>query len=877
MSDRWRRRLAAAVVRGFAVLVPHDERDRWKREWLAEIECSKADGVVGHSLGAAPHAVFLFKDAWRWDVMHRDVHYALRSLLHRPGFLIAAAVTLAVGIGANAALFSVIDAVLLRPQSYGEPERILSVFETQDGGITRDGPGPANLLDWRRQSETLDGIAAWWVESTTLLGDRNGETEEVPSARVTADFFRVLAVEPILGRTFTDAEVADGEPVAVLSYELWQTRYASDDGVLEMDVRFKNEAWRVIGVMPPRFRPPGTLAGDVLLYKPWDFERDYAHLPEVPRDHRFLRAAARLAPGTTLSQAQAEMDSIAASLSAAYPPTNRGWSVVLVPVHEAIVGDVKPALIILLGASGFLLLLACSNVTSLLLMRASGRSREMAVRTALGASRLRLVRQLVVESILLAGLGAVLGTLFARAGIELVLRFAPAGIPRVEEISIDGRVLMFALAVAALTGLAAGLAPAIHSSSAPPSRGLKDASGIVSSEGTRQRLRSAIVAVEVAAAVLLLTGSGLFLQSFARVLAVEPGFDPERLLVVRMRLDPETYGGGGAHLYYVELLQRLRALPDVISAAGTTALEMDEMDVDFDRPFWRDGEPRPLGGGPGVQIRMATVGYFETMRIPLLAGRTFQELDDRTKPRVLMVNESMARRTWPGASPLGKRIFIDYQNYRVAYEIVGVVGDTRFYGHRSATKPAVYIPHAQNPYLPLNLVIRTASDPAAIAPAARRAVLEQDPNQPVHSMHTMDALVSGHLGKDRFAAFLMTLLAAIALLLATVGLYGAVAYGVSLRRRELGLRLALGADRRDIVKLVLAGGVPIGLVGTAIGLAAAVLWGRFLRAVLFEISPTDATTLGVAAILAIVTVVSACYLPALRASRIDPTTSLRAD
>ncbi|HXV64666.1 MAG TPA: ABC transporter permease [Vicinamibacteria bacterium] len=877
MSECWRRRLAAAVVQLIAALVPRDERDRWKREWLAEIACSKPSGLVGHSLGAVPHAVFLIKEAWRWDMVHRDVHYALRSLLHQPGFLVAASVTLAVGIGANTALFSVIDAVLLRPQSYGEPERLLSVFETQDGGITRDGPGPANLLDWRRESETLESIAAWWVESTTILGDRHGETEEVPSARVTADFFRVLAVEPTLGRTFTEEEVATGETVAVLSYELWQTRYASDEGVLEKEVRFKNDAWRVIGVMPARFRPPGTFPGDVLLFKPWDFRRDYAHLPQVPRDHRFLRAAARLEPGITLAEARAEMDSIAASLAEAYPETNRGWGVVLVPVHEAIVGDVKSALIILLGASGFLLLLACSNVTSLLLMRASGRSREMAVRTALGASRLRLVRQLVVESVVLAGLGAVIGTLFARAGIELVLRFAPAGIPRVEEIGIDERVLMFALTIAALTGLAAGLAPAIQGSSALPSRSLKDASGVVSSERTRQRLRSAIVVVEVAAAVLLVTGSGLFLQSFARVLAVEPGFDPERLLVVRMRLDPETYGRGGARLYYDELLERLRALPNVIGAAGTTALEMDEMDVDFDRPFWRDGEPRPLGGGPGVQIRMATVGYFETMRIPLLAGRTFDELDDRTKPRVLIVNESMARRTWPGASPLGKRIFIDYQSYQGAYEIVGVVGDTRFYGHRSATKPAVYIPHAQNPYLPLNLVIRTAGDPTAIAPAVRRAVLEQDPNQPVHSMHTMEALVSGYLGGDRFAAFLMTVLAAIALLLATVGLYGAVAYGVSFRKRELGLRLALGADRGDIVKLILAGGVPIGLVGMALGLGGAVLSGRFLRAVLFEISPTDATTLGVAAVLAIVTVVSACYLPARRASRIDPTTSLRAD
>lgn len=876
--------LSRRIVALAALLVPAGDRARWKQEWEAELAHRVRRGgstlaalaLLRRSLGAIPHALFVLKEEWILDMLSQDLRYATRTLVNRPLFVAAAALTLAVGIGANAALFSVIDAVVLRPLPYPEPERLLSVFESQqDKGGSRDSPAPGNVLDWNRTSRTLEGVAAWWVHSTTLLGNGFDDTEEVPSAQVTAHFFPVLAVEPLLGRTFTPEEVAAEVKISVLSYELWQRRFGADPDIVGKDVRFKNASWRIVGVMPQSFRTPGTLRGEVQLFKPWDLESEYGTKPDQARDWRFLRAATRIAPGFTLSEAQSEMDRIAAGLAEDYPKTNRGWGVELVPLRDALIGNTKLALTVLLVAVGLVLLLACANVTSLLLVRASGRNREMAVRTALGASRMRLARQLFLESFLLAGIGGALGLGLARIGVEVLPRFAPAGIPRIEETMLDFRVVIVAVLASAAAGILAGLAPAFQGSTAMPTETLKSGSGAVSSDRRRQRLRAVIVGAEIATAVVLLAGSGLFLRSFARVLAVDPGFDPDKLLVVRMRLDGEAYGGGGAHPYYTRFLEEVRALPGVVAAGGTTGLPMDELDTDFDRPFWREGEPRPEGGGAGVQIRMPTVGYFDAMRIPLLEGREVDLRDDRSRPRVLIVNETMAKRTWPGVSPIGKRLHIDYQNYEAIYDVVGVVGDTRFYGHKNASRPAVYIPHGQNPYLPLNVVVRTEGDPLAVAPLIRQTALAIDPAQPVHSILTMEGLMGGYTGQDRFAAFLMTLFAAMALLLATIGIYGAVAYSVSQRQRELGLRLALGARADDIQRLVLGSGFRIAGVGALVGLVGAVMASRYLEAVLFGVSPTDPATLLASAGVLMGTVLLACYVPARRAARLDPTLTLR--
>ena len=490
---------------------------------------------------------------------------------------------------------------------------------------------------------------------------------------------------------------------------------------------------------------------------------------------------------------------------------------------------------------------------------------------------MRLVRQLFLESFLLAGVGGALGIGLARIGVEVLPRFAPAGIPRIEETVLDTRVILFAVLASAAAGILAGLAPAFQGSTAMPTQTLKSGGAAVSADRQRQRLRALIVGAEIAAAVVLLAGSGLFLRSFARVLAVDPGFHPDNLLVVRMRLDGEAYGGGGAHPYYTRFLEEIRALPGVVSAGGTTGLPMDELDTDFDRPFWREGEPRPEGGGTGVQIRMPTMGYFDAMHIPLLEGREVDLRDDRSRPRVLIVNKTMARRTWPGESPIGKRLHIDYQNYEAIYDVVDVVGDTRFYGHKNASKPAVYIPHGQNAYLPLNLVVRTEGDPLSVAHLIRQTALAVDPAQPVHSILTMEELMGGHTGQDRFAAFLMTLFAAMALLLATIGIYGVVAYSVSQRQRELGLRLALGARSADITRLVLGSGFRIAAAGALVGLAGAVMASRYLETVLFGISPTGPATLIAAAAVLMGTVLLACYLPARKAARLPPILTLRCE
>ena len=860
-------------------LVPLGSRSRFRREWEAEIAhagASRPATLVARSLGSVPHALYLLKSDWRTDAMMQDLKYALRSLAERPLFVIAAASTLAIGIGANTALFSVLDAVVLRPLAYRDPGELVAVFETHESlGGSQDGPSPANVIDWNVRSRTLTGIAAWWVESTTLLGGASSDTEEVPSARVTADFFDVFGVEPAHGRTFAPDDVA-GEPRrVVLGYDLWMRRFGGRIDVVGSDIPFKNGSWRVVGVMPPSFRTPGTLPGEVQLFKPWDLEHSYGSMPGRARDHRFLRAAARLAPGTTLPVARSELSGIASALAEEYPKTNDGWGVELVPLDEALIGNTRSALFVLLGAVGLVLLLACANVASLLLVRASGRSREMAVRTALGASRLRLSRQLLLESFALAAAGGILGLAVARVAVETIGHIAPAGVPRIDEAALDLRVVVFAILMIVVSAIVAGIGPALHGSTASPVHALKDGAGTVSSERGRRRLRSLIVVAEIAAAVMLLVGSGLFLQSFSRVLNVPLGFDANALLVVRMRLDSAVYGGGGADAYYRELLQSIRTLPGVTAAGGATGLPMDALDIDFERPFWKQGEPRPDGGGAGVQIRMATEGYFETMRIPLLAGREVDPRDDRTKPRIAIVNETMARQTWPGERAVGQRLFIDYQNYEAVYEVVGVVGDTRFYGHRHEPRRAVYIPHAQNPYLPLNLVVRSDGDVASLGQVVRRRALELDPNQPVHSVRTMAELMSGHVGRDRFTAWLMASFAAMALTLAAIGIYGIVAFSVSQRRKELGLRVAVGARRADVTRLVLASGVKLAIAGVAVGLAGALLGSRALASMLFGVSASDPMTFLAAGAVLTVTALAACYFPARRAAQLDPLDALR--
>jgi len=818
-----------------------------------------------------------------------DVLYGLRMLRRTPGFTAIAVLTLALGIGANAAIFSVVHAVLLRPLPYPQPDRLVLAFDANPSlGRDRANPAPGNFLDWRSRNKVFDGVAVWYQFSRTLQSD--GAAEQIQSVHADGDFFNVLGVAPSLGEAFDPKTIpgalyneafffVGGDRVLVLSDGFWRRHFGADPGVVGRTVLVDGVAWTVIGVMPPTFAFPNA---QVDAWMPWDIARswDPGRFPDgPPRDYRFLNVIARLRPDVSLERAQADLAGIAADLEQRHPKANKGWTVRLTPLQADLVKDGRPGLLVLSAAVGFVLLIACANVAGLLLARASGRAHEMAVRAALGASRRRLVRQLLTESVLLSLAGAVAGLAIAYSSLGLLVSLAPSEIPRMEDVRIDAGVLLFTLLVSLVTGLVFGMAPAIQASRIDLTSGLSAGGRRGLSAGRRtSRLRELLVVGEVALALVLLVGAGLFVRSFARVVAVDPGFDPGNLLVMRVFLNTNAYGAPGkASQYYRDLIARLAPLPGVLSVAGTTALPLSEVGIDFSRPYWRDGEPDPLGQAPQGGIRTVTPGYFTTMRIPVREGRAFSEQDRMGGPLVIMVNEELARQTWPGVSAVGRRLVIDYRRRPYVYEVVGVAGDTRYYGPRSRPQPEIFIPHAQNPYLALNVVVRSTGDPERLARAVRNEAVALDPAQPVHSVTTMDALMRHAVAPDRFSMSLLSVLAAIALALAAVGLYGMTAYLVSLRTKELGIRIALGAEPGSVLRMVLGRACRLAAVGGAIGLVVAFAAARLVTALLFGIESGDPATFAAVTLLLAAVSLAAAWGPARHAMRIDPMSVLRHD
>jgi len=820
------------------------------------------------------------------DLMH-DLRYAVRTLIKQPGFTAVAVLTLALGIGANSAIFSVVNAVLLRPLPYRNPDRLVMVWDTnREQFRDHDRPSPGNFLDWRSRGQVFDGLTAWYETSRTLRSEH--EAEQIQVAQVVGDYFRVFGIAAAAGRTFSPEEVPgvsynsanqyiSGDRLVVISDGLWRRRFGGDPGVVGRMISLDGRDWQVLGVMPAGFALPGH---GVDLWIPWDIARPYnpQRFPDgPPRDFRFLHVLGRLKAGVTLEQAQARMAALAAELETRYPKANKGWGVRLVPLHGEIVGDSRAALLVLFGAVGFVLLIACANVASLLLVRASGRQREVAVRIALGASRLRLIQQLLTESVMLATAGGVIGLALAFWGKNLLMLLNPGKLPRVDEVGLDVRVLVFTFVVAVATGIICGLAPALEGSKADLTAALKEGGSKGATSSLRHhRFRSLLVASEVAIALVLLVGAGLLARSFARVLAVNPGFDSKHLLVMRIFLDNNSYRTAAqSSAYFQTLIERLRALPSVNSVAATTALPMSDVGVDFDRPFWREGESDPGGAAPKASIRMVTPDYFKTMSIPVQAGRAFTEHDQVNTPAVLMVNETMARQVWPGQDAVGKQLVINYNRGKYPYEVVGVASDTKFYGLKSQPQPEIFIPHAQNSYLTMNVVVRTAASPQHLAQAVRQEALKLDPAQPVHSIVTMEELMARSVGPDRFSMLLLGLLAAIALVLAVVGIYGIMAYLVSQRAHEIGVRLALGARPSDVLKLVLGESLKLTLIGLGLGLVATLVLTRVISGLLYEVSATDPLTLAGVALLLTSVALLAGYIPARRALRVDPMVALR--
>jgi putative ABC transport system permease protein len=803
--------------------------------------------------------------------LRQDIRYGLRMLAKNPGFTIVAVIALALGIGANSAIFSVVNTVLLRPLPYKNPEQLVMVWEENSKqGYPKDTPAAANYVDWRDQNHVFETIAAITEISFNLTGV--GDPERIDGQRVSASLFPLLGVEPQLGRAFRPEEDKPGaNQVVVMSYGLWQRRFGADPGIIGKPINLNGKSFTVIGVMPPSFQFPTR---NDQLWIPIAFEAKETG----NRGAHYLQVIARIKPGTTLSQAQAEMTTIAARLEQQYPATNTSIGAVVTPLHEHVVGKIKPALLVLLGAVAFVLLIACANVANLLLARAAVRQKEIALRLALGASRSRLIRQFLTESVLLASLGGGVGLLLSLAGLNVLKGFIPPNISQAQNISIDGKVLIFTVLVSLVTGLIFGIAPALQAAHFNLNDTLKEG-GRDSAAGSRgNRIRGLLVISEVAVSFILLIGAGLLINSFLRLRNVDPGFRSEKVLTMRIVLPEVRYPDRKARApFYDELIRRVEALPGVTSAAVVTDVPLTNSGNSVGVSIEGRADPAP-DRVPIVITRMISSHYFKTMAISLLKGREITETDKVESPPVVVISETTARLFWPSEDPLGKRIKVGVgpNNDNQWLTVIGVVKDVRNNELGIEPKPQMYLPHAQNEFFdPRSLVVRTNVDPLSLAATVRRTVWEIDKDQPVSDISSMEQVVSESVARQRFSMLLLGIFAALALVLAAVGIYGVMSYAVAQRTHEIGIRMALGAQRSDLLKLTIGQGLRLVVTGVVIGLAAALVLTRVMSSLLFGVSATDPITFLTISLVLVSVAVLASYIPAMRATRVDPIFALR--
>ncbi|HJQ32684.1 MAG TPA: ABC transporter permease [Pyrinomonadaceae bacterium] len=794
----------------------------------------------------------------------QDVRYAVRRLLKSPGFAAVAVVALALGIGANTAIFSVVNSVLLRPLPYPQPEQLVQLWESRPRmNMTRAAVGPHEFLAWAERSQSFKQLAAADSAEYNLTG--RGEPERVTAALVSASYFPLFGVNPLHGRAFLPEEEQPGrENVVVLSHELWQSRFNSDASIVGQTLNLDGVPCTVVGVMPRGFRLPD----DSALARPVVFTAE----DHAKAGSHFLSVYGRLKDGVTVEQAQTEMAAVAGRVEQDFGDANAGHLVVLVPLHEQLVGGARAALLVLLGAVGLVLLIACANVANLLLARAAGRRREVAVRSALGASRWRIVRQLLAESLLLSVLSGAAGLLLAVWGVDLLVSLDPSGVQRAGEVTLDWRVLGFALGLSLLTGLLFGLAPALQTSKTDLVESLKE--GGRSAQGLgRSRLRGALVVSEVALTLVLLVGAGLLIKSFRQLLAVESGLDPRGVLTLDVSL-PRTKYPEPQQLasFYERLIEQAAALPGVESAGAVSVLPLAGSDnSNFVQIEGR--APQPAGQALRAGRRNVSAEYFRALGIPVKRGRAFTAADRQDAPPVVVINESMARSFFAGEDPVGKRIRTG--DKAPWAEVVGVVGDVRHRGLDVDTRPEMFFPHLQTPSRQMTLVVRTSGDPVALAGPLRERVRELDRDQPVGNVKTMEAWVAESVASRRFSVLLLGVFAAVAAGLAALGLYGVVSYSVAQRTHEIGLRVALGARPRDVLRLVIRQGMALTLLGTAAGLLAALALTRLMSSLLFGVGATDPATFVTVPALLLVVALLACYLPARRATKVDPMVALR--
>jgi predicted permease len=848
------------------------EIDRLREEGMSE---EQASAMARRNLGNITKAQERFYESRRWvwlDSLWQDLRYGLRQLRRNPGFTAVAVITLALGIGANTAIFSVVNAVVLRPLPYKDGAQLAVILHRGDGPVA-----PANFIDWRNQNHVFKsmGAAESWMPNLTGV-DR---PEQIRALRVTYDIFPMLGVQPLLGRVFLPEEDQAGrEHVAILSYQLWQQHFGGDVKAIGRTVDLDGETYTIIGVMPQGFKFAPFWATKAELWAPLVLTARAAD-----RDGNSLRVFARLKPGVTLEQARAEMATITSRLEKEYPGTNR--NVTVTPLKQKVVGDIRPALLVLLGAVGFVLLIACANVAHMSLARGAARQKEVAVRAALGAGRARVIRQFLTESLLLTLLGAGVGLFLAVWGIRVLVALSPAGIPRVENISLDSHVLLFVLAVSVFTGLAFGLAPALQASTVNLNDSLKEG-GRGSSEGIRRnRLRSLLVASEFALAFILLVGAGLMIRSFSALEAIDPGFNSHNVLSMVVSVAGTRSGQASQRaVFYQQLLDQVRALPDVRSASAINHLPLAG-DL-WGRSILIEGKPIPHPGEAPVAVyRVVLPGYFHTMNIPILRGRDVTESDNLNSPAVVVVNEALARHCWPGENPIGKRIALrDTLPNPQWITVVGVAKNAKQEDWAENPHIEMYLPYLQSHdyledphahYAYLTLVVRTGRDPASLAPAIESKVWGLDKSVAVSQVQTMQQVVEDATAQPRFYLLMLGTFAAIAMILAAVGIHGVMSYSVSRRTHEIGVRMALGATEGEVLKLVVSQGIVMALVGAAAGLMGALLLTHLMSSLLYGVRPFDPVTFAVVSVVLAGVALLASYIPARRAAKIDPTVALR--
>lgn len=858
-------------------------RDRDERHEIS----GDAELLLAHARARGRAAVAATWLALVWDAaIHGSAHdlaRAFRSLVRAPGFAITVALLLALGVAATTTLFALIDAVILRPLPYDKPNDLVMVWENNVAqNRLREGPSPGDVNDWVRHNDAFEHLTAWWTAQATLRG-RDGSAP-VTAVQVTTGFFEVFGRSPLVGRIFTGDEYAGApsipsgrtggrEPVLVLSHRLWQS-LGGDRALIGQTLFVEGRNWRVLGVMPPDFAIPDANGG---FWTPWDMRESYngPRFPEgPPREARFLRAVGRLRPGLSREAAADRMQVLATRMAADHPRTNTGWGIELVPLRDELIRSSRAELLLVFGAVAGLLLLVCANVASLSVARSSARAREHAIRLALGAGRARIVREHLAETALCAVLTAALAIAFTASSIGAAVAFAPADIPRLSEVQLDARVTWFAIGAALFATTIGVLIPGLRAGSSAIAPVLKDGAPVSGQHASR--IRRALVVGEIAVTVVLLVGAGLLARSFATLQRVDAGFDVDNLLVLRIAPDVTRYRGAPLVTgYYNRVFDSIRELPGVESVAAVTMLPMSTIGADFYRPYWLEGA-RPGGDVlPQANVRMATPGYFKTLGLPIIAGREFSSHDRIDAPRVIVINESLARTAWPGQDPLGRSLVLDYQGGPTAREVVGVVRDARYDGPRSSPSPEIFIPHAQNPYLVMNVLVRTTLEPQSLAQSARAQALKVDPDQPVHSVTTMNDLLAATLQQDRFAMLFVALFAAAGLITAASGVYALLAYTVAQRRREIAVRMAIGASSATVARLVVMESMTLALLGSIVGAIGVAGVSRVAQSILFGVAPQDPVTLIAAAIVLLASVLAASWLPARRAARINPVSAMR--